>query len=91
MCVVDGLSDESLGKLIANLLENYSSIDEDLNGVIEVVVVTFVRCIMRKRKPAPEEKKTYLDLIGGPEDDEWDLHEQFFQISAALMFEESDD
>jgi hypothetical protein len=49
-------------------------------------VVTFTRCVMRKRKPACADKKTYIDFVAADGDVETDLHEQFFKIINLLVF-----
>jgi hypothetical protein len=88
VCASDALSDETLFKIMKNLIANCSNLDENLSAIIEAIVISFGRVIIRRQKVQNKDKKTFVDfeLPDSATDGEFDVQEQYYKIASGLVF-----
>jgi hypothetical protein len=91
-CASDALSNETLFRIIQNLIGHYSNIDSNIGCLIETIVITFTRVIAKRLKGSRDAKTTFVDFEkpDSVDDPDYDVHEQFYKIANALFFGHKD-
>lgn len=91
-CASDALSNETLFRIIQNLIGHYSNTDSNIGCLIETIVITFTRVIAKRLKGPRDTKTTFVDFEkpDSVDDADYDVHEQFYKIANALFFGHKD-